>query len=71
MEINFYGILDEQMCGLYRPTYVELDRKTHIMATTQFEPINAQHAFPCFNKPALKATLLRWFHWSCKALATL
>jgi aminopeptidase N len=56
MEINFYGILDEQMCGLYRPTYVELDRKTHIMATTQFEPINAQHAFPCFNKPALKAT---------------
>jgi aminopeptidase N len=56
MKINFYGILNEQMCGLYRPTYVELDGKTHIMATTQFGPINAQHAFPCFKKPALKAT---------------
>jgi aminopeptidase N len=56
LEIEFRGILNDQMHGLYRSTYTGVDGKTHIMATTQFEATDARRAFPCFDEPALKAT---------------
>jgi aminopeptidase N len=54
--IDFIGILNDLMRGLYRSTYVGLDGATHTMATTQFEATDARRAFPCLDEPALKAT---------------
>jgi aminopeptidase N len=54
--IDFLGILNALMRGLYRSTYVGLDGATHTMATTQFEATDARRAFPCLDEPALKAT---------------
>jgi puromycin-sensitive aminopeptidase len=54
--IDFRGILNNQMRGLYRSTYMGLDNTIHTMATTQFEPTDARRAFPCMDEPALKAT---------------
>jgi aminopeptidase N len=56
LEIIFHGILNDQMHGLYRSSFVGLDGQTHTMATTQFEATDARRAFPCFDEPALKAT---------------
>jgi aminopeptidase N len=54
--LDFKGILNDQMRGLYRSTFVGMDGKQHTMATTQFEPTDARRAFPCFDEPALKAS---------------
>lgn len=57
LTIDFVGILNDQMRGLYRSTYRGLDgTTTHVMATTQFESTDARRAFPCLDEPALKAT---------------
>jgi len=56
LTIDFIGVLNDLMRGLYRSTYVGLDGATHTMATTQFEATDARRAFPCLDEPALKAT---------------
>ena len=56
LTVDFIGILNDLMRGLYRSTYVGLDGATHTMATTQFEATDARRAFPCLDEPALKAT---------------
>jgi aminopeptidase N len=56
LSVDFVGTLNDQMRGLYRSTYMGLDGKTHVMATTQFEPTDARRAFPCLDEPAAKAT---------------
>jgi aminopeptidase N len=54
--IHFQGVLNDQMRGFYRSTFVGMDGKSHTMATTQFEATDARRAFPCLDEPALKAT---------------
>jgi puromycin-sensitive aminopeptidase len=56
LTVDFSGILNDRMRGLYRSTYVGLDGVTRTMATTQFEPTDARLAFPCIDEPAMKAT---------------
>jgi puromycin-sensitive aminopeptidase len=56
INILFSGILNDQMRGLYRSTYLGLDGQSHTMATTQFEATDARRAFPCFDEPSHKAT---------------
>lgn len=57
LEINFTGILNDNMAGFYRAKYEDkLTGKTKYMATTQMEPTDARRAFPCFDEPNLKAS---------------
>ena len=56
INIIFSGILNDQMRGLYRSTYIGLDGRSYTMATTQFEATDARRAFPCFDEPSHKAT---------------
>lgn len=49
--INFEGELKEVLGGLYLSRY---DQNKYLV-TTQFEPVEARKAFPCFDHPAYKA----------------
>lgn len=55
LEMEFIGILNDQMAGFYRSGYKDLSGKSKIMASTQFESLDARRAFPCWDEPARKA----------------
>ncbi len=54
LQVEFSGILADNMRGFYRSKY-EIDGVETYMATTQFEATDARRAFPCFDEPAMKA----------------
>ena len=54
--IDFIGILNDKLVGLYRSEYKDKQGKTKFMATTQFEAADARRAFPCWDEPEAKAT---------------
>src|SRR5215203_2632993 len=54
--IKFSGVLSDRLHGFYRSTYRDTNGEEQIIATTQFEPTDARHAFPCWDEPDLKAT---------------
>ena len=56
LTINYTGFLNDQMAGFYRSTYQDMDGRDRIMASTQFESLDARRAFPCVDEPAAKAT---------------
>ncbi|MBP9733486.1 MAG: M1 family metallopeptidase [Candidatus Omnitrophica bacterium] len=55
LELEFTGILNDQMHGFYRTSYDYLGKKTW-GAATQFEATDARRAFPCWDEPDMKAT---------------
>ncbi len=55
-EIAFDGVLNNQLVGFYRSTFVDDEGTTHVIATTQFEETDARRAFPCWDEPSFKAT---------------
>jgi aminopeptidase N len=56
LKITFDGILNGDMAGFYKSGCTDADGKKQIMASTQFEALDARRAFPCWDEPAMKAT---------------
>lgn len=55
LNISFSGILNGDMAGFYKSNYKDADGNDQIMASTQFEALDARRAFPCWDEPAVKA----------------
>lgn len=55
LTITYIGFLNNQMAGFYRSSYTDIHGKKKIMASTQFEALDARRAFPCWDEPARKA----------------
>jgi puromycin-sensitive aminopeptidase len=55
VEIEFRGVLNDQLKGFYRSTFTDTEGRTRTLATTQFEATDARRAFPCWDEPDLKA----------------
>jgi aminopeptidase N len=58
LKIDFVGCLNNQMAGFYRSHYKDTNGNDKIVASTQFEALDARRAFPCVDEPAAKATFL-------------
>lgn len=43
------------MAGFYRSGYKDVEGKSKVMVSTQFESLDARRAFPCWDEPAVKA----------------
>lgn len=56
--IDYAGNLSENFHGFYKSTYRTNEGEVRILASTQFEPVAARMAFPCFDEPAFKASFL-------------
>lgn len=54
--IKFTGILNGDMAGFYRSSYTDANGNKKIVASTQFEALDARRAFPCWDEPGVKAT---------------
>mmetsp|Transcript_28554 Transcript_28554/g.62170 ORF Transcript_28554/g.62170 Transcript_28554/m.62170 type:complete len:893 (-) Transcript_28554:81-2759(-) len=55
LTVNYTGFLNNQMAGFYRSSYTDIHGESKIMASTQFESLDARRAFPCWDEPARKA----------------
>jgi aminopeptidase N len=58
LTIDFVGCLNNQMAGFYRSHYTDTKGNDKVVASTQFEALDARRAFPCVDEPAAKATFL-------------
>ncbi|XP_055525840.1 aminopeptidase N-like [Wyeomyia smithii] len=55
--IEYTGLLRTDSDGFYMGEYTNDSGIRRYFAATQFQPISARTAFPCFDEPALKATV--------------
>ena len=55
LNVMYSGVLNNQMCGFYRSTYKDVKGEDKLMASTQFEAIDARRCFPCWDEPARKS----------------
>lgn len=55
VSMDFSGVINDQMHGIY-PCYFEHDGQKKKLIATQFESHHAREAFPCIDEPEAKAT---------------
>ncbi len=55
LDLEFTGILNDELRGFYRASFTDIDGNEQTIATTQFEATDARRAFPCWDEPDLKA----------------
>jgi aminopeptidase N len=55
LNVSYAGILNGDMAGFYKSNYSDAEGKPQVMASTQFEALDARRAFPCWDEPAVKA----------------
>ena len=55
LSVHYSGFLNNQMAGFYRSSYTDIHGESKIMASTQFESLDARRAFPCWDEPSRKA----------------
>mmetsp|Transcript_22129 Transcript_22129/g.33663 ORF Transcript_22129/g.33663 Transcript_22129/m.33663 type:complete len:891 (+) Transcript_22129:120-2792(+) len=55
VSIQYSGFLNNQMAGFYRSSYTDINGNKKIMASTQFESLDARRCFPCWDEPGVKA----------------
>ena len=53
--IYFAAPLRDGLSGFYKSSYVNPQKVTKHIATTDLEPTGARLAFPCFDEPSMKA----------------
>jgi puromycin-sensitive aminopeptidase len=56
LALRFTGVLNDQLHGFYRSTFLAADGTEQVIAVTQFEPADARRAFPCWDEPEFKAS---------------
>ncbi len=55
LDVEFDGILNDQLRGWYRSTYRDNGGNERVIATTQMQSTDCRRAFPCWDEPDFKA----------------
>ncbi|MDH3462511.1 MAG: M1 family metallopeptidase, partial [Acidimicrobiia bacterium] len=56
LSIEYTGLINDQLRGLYRSTFTDPDGVEHTIATSQCQATDARRVLPCWDEPDFKAT---------------